>query len=244
MIFHIADSIIFNGLDGTLKPEYEVEGLKLSLTATKLLLVLLESQGEVCGREFLLSAVWDNEGLIGSNGNLNQYISILRKSFGELGLSDFIITVPRTGFRLNNSVIIVREDNSTDLKPNPVSHFTKSKLGIYTTSLALVILTAILFFYKKQDQVKQENITYQGCNITYLSQYSKEEVANLNSRVLRILTKKGLKCDPSKIIYFDHHSSVNIKDLGRSLLSVCQKGSDHRVMKCDNFYYYNLKADG
>jgi len=243
MIFHIADSIIFNSLDGTLKSKYEVQDLKLSLTATKLFLVLLESQGGVCEREFLLSSVWDNEGLTGSNGNLNQYISILRKNFSELGLSDFIITVPRLGFRLNNSVIIVREDSTVGLKSNPEAHITKNKIFICAIIFLLLVVALLLIFYKKQTEGEQESINYKGCNINYLSQFRKEEVDKLNITIFRILEKKGLKCDSSKLIYFDHYSSVNINDLGRSLISVCQNGIKNRVIKCDNFYYFNLKKD-
>ncbi|MFJ5984058.1 transcriptional regulator [Enterobacter cancerogenus] len=241
MIFHIAGSILFNSLDGTIKTEYEHE-VKLSLTATKLLLVLLDSGGEVCGREFLLTAVWDNEGLTGSNGKLNQYISILRKTFSEIGLSDFIITVPRIGFRLNNAVTVFREDNTIDLNVSSSSHYIKIKLVIYATIFLLLVFTFLLMFYKKPSEGKQESVIYKRCNINYLSQFNKEEVDKLNPIIFRILTRKGLQCNSSTLIYFDHYSSVNVNDLGRSLISICQKGSDNRVVKCDNFYYFNLKG--
>lgn len=61
---------------------------------------------EICEREYLFTEVWDKQGLTGSNGNRNHYISVLRKHFSKLKLDDIIETVPRVGFRVNRDISV------------------------------------------------------------------------------------------------------------------------------------------
>ncbi|HHW3439977.1 TPA: winged helix-turn-helix domain-containing protein, partial [Escherichia coli] len=53
-----------------------------------------------------LTKVWDNNGLTSSNSNLNQYLSMLRKTFRHYGIDNIIITVARGYLQLNPNVSI------------------------------------------------------------------------------------------------------------------------------------------
>ncbi|MBN6363716.1 winged helix-turn-helix domain-containing protein, partial [Providencia huaxiensis] len=55
----------------------------------------------------LLTSVWEEYGLVGSNNNLNTYISEIRKKLEQIGIDPkSIVTVPKKGFRLDNHISI------------------------------------------------------------------------------------------------------------------------------------------
>lgn len=61
---------------------------------------------DIVSREEVLTKVWDNNGLTSSNSNLNQYLSMLRKTFRHYGIDNIIITVARGYLQLNPNVSI------------------------------------------------------------------------------------------------------------------------------------------
>nr|WP_170843998.1 winged helix-turn-helix domain-containing protein [Pluralibacter gergoviae] len=104
MVYCINRTVIYNPDDGslTLTDESHQESageISLTPTANRLLQLLIAHQGSVLAREELLEHVWDNYGLKSSNNSLNQYISMLRRNFTDLGVEEMaIVTVPRVGF--------------------------------------------------------------------------------------------------------------------------------------------------
>lgn len=106
MLYTIAEVIVFNSDDGTLTRIQDDEVVKLSIPASRLFEVLLNAPGGFLDRESLLTEVWDKYGLRGSHGNLNQYVSILRRTLAMLGCEKLIVTVPKMGFRLNLDISV------------------------------------------------------------------------------------------------------------------------------------------
>lgn len=111
MIYIIDDQIAYNSDDCTLSHIPTEETLSLSISAGRLFEQLLNSQGEILARETLLTEVWDKYGLRGSNSNLNQYLSILRRALAAYGCDNLIITIPKIGIRLNSEIKIERESS-------------------------------------------------------------------------------------------------------------------------------------
>lgn len=64
-------------------------------------------------REHLLEQVWESHGLVSSNGSLNQYISILRKTLTSLtDIEDIIVSIPKVGFIISQDIEILQlEEN-------------------------------------------------------------------------------------------------------------------------------------
>ncbi|MBJ7221531.1 MULTISPECIES: winged helix-turn-helix domain-containing protein [unclassified Brenneria] len=123
MIYIIAEEIRFNPDDCTLVNHQDDDFIKLSIPACRLLEQLLLSGGETLTREYLLTEVWDKYGLRGTNSNLNQYISILRRALAGYGCENLIVTIPKIGFRLNTDIPIHRDDAAPPLsleQPLPV----------------------------------------------------------------------------------------------------------------------------
>lgn len=61
------------------------------------LLALVERRGELVERQALLKAVWPDTHVV--EGNLNSNIFALRRALGDDGGKDYIVTVPRRGYR-------------------------------------------------------------------------------------------------------------------------------------------------
>lgn len=86
--------------------------------------MLLNNKG-VLPRDYLLQAVWGNQGLSGSYNNLNQYISILRRAFRRLALDDIILSLPRMGGQLNPSIHILEIPDENDAPHMMVTDHSK-----------------------------------------------------------------------------------------------------------------------
>lgn len=101
-MFIINKEVTFNEEDGYLEnPSLNVSVL-MAAPARRLLLVLITERGSPVERDYLFRTVWDEHGLRSSHSNLNQYISILRKTLVQAGLpDDAIITIPKIGFMFN-----------------------------------------------------------------------------------------------------------------------------------------------
>jgi len=109
MIYIINDIITFNSDDCTLSHIPTQESLSLSISSGRLFEQLLNSGGEILARDTLLTEVWDKYGLRGSNSNLNQYLSIVRRALAAFGCENLIITIPKIGIRLNTEIKVERE---------------------------------------------------------------------------------------------------------------------------------------
>jgi len=110
MIYTIDGIITYNSDDCSLGHIPTQESLSLSISSGRLFERLLNSNGEILSRDTLLTEVWDKYGLRGSNSNLNQYLSILRRALAGFGCENLIITVPKMGIRLNTDIPVERED--------------------------------------------------------------------------------------------------------------------------------------
>lgn len=61
--------------------------------------------------------VWDDNGLTSSNSNLNQYLSMLRKTFRHYDIDNIIVTVSRGLLQLNPDLTIEMLDASPEPEP-------------------------------------------------------------------------------------------------------------------------------
>ncbi|EEQ2597217.1 transcriptional regulator [Escherichia coli] len=104
-MFILNKEVTFNEEDGYLEnPSLDVSVL-MAASARRLLLVLITERGSPVERDYLFRTVWDEHGLRSSHSNLNQYISILRKTLVQAGLpDDAIITIPKIGFMFNPGI--------------------------------------------------------------------------------------------------------------------------------------------
>lgn len=101
-IFEQNSSLIYLKLDRS-------QNIELSKPASRLFgeIISLNLKKGIATRDELLTNVWEEYGLVGSNNNLNTYISEIRKKLEQIGIDPkSIVTVPKKGFRLDSHISI------------------------------------------------------------------------------------------------------------------------------------------
>lgn len=115
--FIIEELICFKPEENRLINIVTKDTVALPFLAGKLMLLFLSQPAQVIMRDTIFREVFERYGASCTNNNLNQYILVLRKQLGYLGLtSEVIETVPKFGFIVPQSVTIaITESQSPPL---------------------------------------------------------------------------------------------------------------------------------
>jgi|GEM_PF-3566989 DNA-binding winged helix-turn-helix (wHTH) protein len=84
--------------------EYKGQPVRLPQKALRLLLALVEAQGTLVSREELTRKVWPDLEYVEPN-TFDQTLFTLRKQLADYGASEYIVTVPRRGYKWNGEVV-------------------------------------------------------------------------------------------------------------------------------------------
>ena len=109
--------------------------IELSKPAARLFgeILLLNLKKGIATRDELLTNVWEEYGLVGSNNNLNTYISEIRKKLELVGIDPkTIVTVPKKGFRIDSHLSSIAMDNDNK-QTVPSEIITTDNYGITET---------------------------------------------------------------------------------------------------------------
>ncbi|MCV3771637.1 winged helix-turn-helix domain-containing protein [Enterobacter sp. RD4-1-1] len=126
--------------------------LTLSAPAVRLLQEFIKHKGCDLSREELITRVWEEFGFTPSGNNLNKAVSELRKSFQSLGEGhEFIVTVPRYGFRFDAEVIFQPGEKTPSVDPQEVKPQRGSmKKWAIVAVLIVAALGTSLYFSRQQ----------------------------------------------------------------------------------------------
>jgi len=252
----INGSIVFDKGDGTLKHPETNDAVQLPLPAQRLLLIILESGGEILSRDFLFREVWDKFGLTGSNSNLNQYLSLLRRNMMVFGCENFVITLPKVGIRLDEHINIMKdpeeEVSEHPYVPEPVEPQEKKKSDAFFFKGSLIGLTVLIFItlasvwilYVRntaRDPVFSVHTLQAGCVIHTTKSESEYHSEKIENQVLKILKENSLPCRKGFNVYFDYYTSSTPQTYGRTMLSLCRPAANGVNRACDNIYYLDRK---
>src|SRR5437016_12726605 len=105
-----------------------------------LLVVLVESQGRVLGKDELMKTVWPDTFV--EEGNLTQNISVLRKALAA-GATDaeYIETIPRQGYRFAAPFETIASDSASSPLPRRIpSRWSYALAGLLVVLSALAVL--------------------------------------------------------------------------------------------------------
>lgn len=269
MIYTIDGSITYNTDDCTLSHLPTQESLSLSISTGRLFERLLASEGDILSRDTLLTDVWDKYGLRGSNSNLNQYLSILRRALAAYGCENLIITIPKVGIRLNTDIPVERtaslsepaddakQDEVIKQQIEPVAPSSapgepdspvKNHKWLYLLAGGICLLGAFLWGYlaihKDEEETPAATLTLTGgCHAVVLQGIDDGERQTLTSQIEQMLRENHQLCDKSRRIYFDRNTAFTTQNYGRTILSSCKLNSGDHVIACDNFYYLDWRME-
>lgn len=156
-MFIINKDVSFNEEDGNLENQVAEVSVLMAASTRRLLEVLIKNQGNPVTRDCLFKTVWDDNGMRSSNGNLNQYISILRKQLDQVGLPDnTIITIPRVGFMFNPDILISQEISVTAVPFHRVNGMLRPIISgsryclVFAVSFILFfVVVSVFYFYTR-----------------------------------------------------------------------------------------------
>ncbi|OAT50395.1 winged helix-turn-helix domain-containing protein [Providencia heimbachae] len=214
--------------------------IELSKPASRLFneIILLNMRKGIATRDELLTNVWEEYGLVGSNNNLNTYISEIRKKLELIGIDPkSIVTVPKKGFRIDNHLskfkmeesnaseeIITQHDNILEINENEL----QSNQRLDNT------LPTHLVFDAPLPEIKKTSITLDN------SQYEslKEDSANVsdsrklinknndkNKKPIRLLLLVISTISILFLIFLFFNQEKHTISEGKSYLTVSAKGS-------------------
>ncbi|MBP2199597.1 winged helix-turn-helix domain-containing protein [Pantoea cypripedii] len=257
MIYTIDGTVTYNSDDCTLNHLPTQETLSLSLSSGRLFEQLLNSNGEILTRDALLTEVWDKYGLRGSNNNLNQYLSIVRRALASFGCENLIITVPKMGIRLNTEIPITREETikeeaSTSAPDSPLypdghraTHGHTNYLLLLTVLMVCLIASGS-WYYRVVRSGEQEITPVSiplagGCNVVFVQGVDSHDQPMLEKQIQQMLRENHQTCDSSRRLYFDKITAFSAQNYGRTTLSSCKLNDSGHVIACDNFYYLDWR---
>ncbi|MCG6212817.1 winged helix-turn-helix domain-containing protein [Vibrio furnissii] len=265
MKYKINGFLYYDATDATLSIDDQgTSDTHLSITANALLYFLLQHPG-VLTRDEVMKSVWDDNGLTSSNNNLNQYLSLLRKSFRHYQIDDVIVTIPRGRLEINQDMLIeVIDDNvlhpifaSEEVKPQtyprphsnndlPVQTETQERNWMMASAVlftaALVLLWTAIISERSIHIVQLNQVTAEGCDLFSNETMINTEMANSYKQSFdAVRNKLGLECNDDRRFIFYYGDKFKNKGLGRTYIAQCAKNENNPYAYCDNYFYYSWK---
>lgn len=201
--------------------------LTLSTPAVRLLQEFIRCKGRDLSREELITRVWAEYGFTPSGNNLNKAVSELRKSFHALGDDhEFIVTVPRYGFRFDADVISHPVESALAEAPRPTLQPLVERPSRYQRLskrwwLVLALLTTPVvggsLFFSRQLEItvpatlKPVKEKIAGCRLWLINDQGRPLVL---SKMAELLKKNNVACDREEynIYYFSARFSLATAD--------------------------------
>lgn len=261
MRYNINARFIYDATDGTLTlPESTEPDSQLSITASTLLYFFLRNTG-IISREEVLKKVWDDNGLTSSNSNLNQYLSMLRKTFRHYGIDNIIVTVSRGYLQLNPDVSIEAVDESpeptpeeTITKPLPVEEkqrlpHTAHARGMcwYIAGACLLTISLLLVAFSvvgisESHPIALTQITHSQCELLASDDMLRSVNASAYGKNFdEVRQRLNVACKPGERFLFFYGDKLETNGLGRVFLAHCAMHEDNPFSYCDNYFYYSWK---
>lgn len=262
MRYNINARLIYDATDGTLTlPGSDEPDSQLSITASALLYFFLRHPG-VVSRDEVLKKVWDDNGLTSSNSNLNQYLSMLRKTFRHYDIDNIIITVSRGMLQLNQDLSIDMIDAEPSGVDTPNHSETPAEAATATTTLPaaglhsrgmcwylsgvcllIIALLLVTFSIVGTNVARPINLTlinHSQCELL-VSDEMLRPVSAYGKNFDEVRQRLRLSCKPGERFVFFYGDRLETNGLGRVFLAHCAMHEDNPFSYCDNYFYYSWK---
>lgn len=265
MDYFINQIIHFDSINGLLKLiDNDNSTIQLSRPGSRLLTELITHCGNTMTREELLQLVWEEHGLRPSGSNLSNHISLLRKTFSQLGINEnIIITVPKKGFRLDAEVTPTRfyhhSDNDSITKTIKTNENTPSILSasnecdfkpkikkmclVSVIIISLIVISIILIRYSYHSR-KTEFLEIGTCRILDLAEDKKEIRVEKEKALEFLINENKIDCrEKKRTIYFRFSNFFPKKDYEQSAIffTQCQQDKKNRLTYCESYLSATIK---
>lgn len=266
MRYKISARVIYDATDNTLTlPECNEPDSQLSITAGALLYYFLRHT-DVVSRDEVLKKVWDDNGLTSSNGNLNQYLSMLRKILRHYDVDNIIVSVSRGLLQLNPDLTIepltaepvplpetLSELSSTAIPPISFqaaitpSHDKQGRFWYLAgwTLLGIALLMVILTVLKGHTPrtISFTRFSEGPCKLLGSDEMLRSVTGTLYKKNFEAVRQHlKLACQSGEHFVFFYGDRLETNGLGRLFLARCATHGDQPFSYCDNYFYYAWKT--
>lgn len=263
MHYRINESIIYTPDDGTLKlidnnnRIYSGE-ISLAPTANRLLAMLISHHGSILQRDELLDNVWDAHGLRASNNSLNQYISVLRRNFSDIGVEDtVIITIPTVGFMFSKDISVISENIPPDIKNTPIknapldtqippeetksSFWERRKKGIVLSLLAVLTVANYWYLMPSQSTGPAFEKRYllgmlDSCPVYTFYQTPESSTQSYMELVRKSMDKANFHCRGFSEIFFKVEDLALHREKATMFIAICSRLEENSYSNCRSYY--------
>jgi DNA-binding winged helix-turn-helix (wHTH) protein len=270
MRYRINHSIIYTPDDGAVKliadSENDVASGEISLapTANRLLTMLVSHHGSILQRDELLDSVWDAHGLRASNNSLNQYISVLRRNFADLGVEEMVIvTIPTVGFMFSKDIPVATEDSPAHVSVSrPMNSHSEPtgvamkegveseqpekkspvirKGAILSALLLLVAVNVGLFMYMLPKTPQFEPRYLLGA-VDTCPVYTFYPTTHINQQKYMELVKKSMAranfhCKPETDIFFKIEDLALEQQQATMFIATCSRRKENKFAGCRSYF--------
>ena len=235
MAYILDGKILFDSEQSILQCLNGDEEVTLSAPAKRLLLTFVLHNGQVLNKEQLLKKVWEEHHFAPTEANLNNNLSILRKSFAKLDKTkSYINTVPKIGFRLDSLITESIGDSiceSNSFSAGLISKKTSKTISkillpsLYTT-VSMAFLCFFIFYFVEPQLAK---FKIGECKLYTKKSWSNDEVM----RVKKILLDEKIDCKSAKDIFYEDNGFNSSREK-ISFVGVCidNKKNDNTYVSC------------
>ena len=256
MEYVINNSVNFNSSVGTLScQDGTIDMITLNRVSNELLFLFIQNIGVPISRDKLLKELWEKKGLSASNNNLNNYVSILRKTLEKFGCSGVISTIPKYGFLfeadvlymnplMNPSVVNVTEYNKIPLlspeKKRIESFFLKNpKINITVFILFLIATVGTTYIREnlRLSTLRNDVFHHQQCRFYLIDDKTRQLDRNwVINRIKFIINDQKISFAISANVYYSADIKRNVLDnyVLYDMLAHCAYKSK---APCENYTY-------
>lgn len=212
-----------------------------------------------------MKKVWDDNGLTSSNSNLNQYLSMLRKTFRHYDIDNIIVTVSRGMLQLNQDLSIELLDAGPALTEaaNPPERAAETVPPAATTPptdsphargmcwylaggcLLIIALLLVAFTFAGTHVARPINLTlmsHSQCELLASDEMLRSVSATAYAKNFdEVRQRLKLGCKPGERFVFFYGDRLETNGLGRVFLAHCAMHEDNPFSYCDNYFYYSWK---
>lgn len=261
MYYQINDKVGFNPVNCTLWAIEEPEAsIPIPRLASLLLELLAKNNKKSLPREFFMNELWESKGLVASSNNLNNYISIIRRTLSGFGVEDIIKTIPKYGFSFNATKIecfdiknqkpILNEKNNENSILNQVVNENKFILKKGLIIISIITIIILIIYWLKSDDDKFLKIVslgyFESCKVmsVWNGKPNNYDFNKIKLSLMNLSANNGIDCKMKSTVYY--YESVTARTPNfiekRVVLAQCPEIFGNN-MQCVNYLMYETKYE-
>lgn len=216
--------------------------IKISSPAGRLLQELIKNNGSTLTRKWLLKTVWEDYGFSGSNNNLNNYTSELRRAITSLdSTAEVIFTLPKVGLKLNAKIDIFIDGKERSIVKEEIKNNKKSMRSLILFSIPIALIFSIFaYIYNSHLDMNYDKhsflIKIDGCTIYSLDDFNTVSKPQLIDNISKaVIEEKNINCNRGMKLDVFYKSMESISGFkGIRFIGVCSRSNSplHEYDSC------------